>query len=137
LHTRGTQILSRDKNMQMAKLQHKEQEARKPISEMLQQLRVKINGVDNVDTFNHIIKNWMREQKGKKEHKEQKGSLIDDKDGGKKKTYCLYVCAQIYHGDEVRNDAWRLSNTRRCADGTLLSLLAADCGRHVHQRHPV
>jgi hypothetical protein len=97
-------ILSRDKNMQMAKLQHKEQEARKPISEMLQQLRVKINGVDNVDTFNHIIKNWMREQKGKKEHKEQKGSLIDDKDGGKKKTYCLYVCAQIYHGDELIAD---------------------------------
>jgi hypothetical protein len=94
--------LSREKNVQMSKLRYKDQEPRKPISEMVQQLRVKINGVDNVDTFNHIIKSWMREQKGKKEHKEQKGSLIDDKDGGKKKTYCLYVCAQIYHGDEVR-----------------------------------
>lgn len=97
-------ILSREKNVHMSKLRYKDQEPRKPISEMVQQLRVKINGVDNVDTFNHIIKSWMREQKGKKEHKEQKGSLIDDKDGGKKKTYCLYVCAQIYHGDELIAD---------------------------------
>jgi hypothetical protein len=87
--------LSREKDMQMSKERYREQEARKPVSEMVQQLRVKINGVDNVDTF-------IKEQKGKKEHKG--GSGIDtqsDKEGGKKKTYCLYVCSQIYHGDEV------------------------------------
>lgn len=66
---------------------------------MVQQLRVKINGVDNVDTFNNIIKSWMREQKGKKEKGTEEKS--EKETGKKKKTYCLYICAQIYHGDEV------------------------------------
>ncbi len=41
---------------------------------------------------------WLKEQKQGKKEKEDKG---DKPKQQKKKTYCLYVCAQLYHGDEV------------------------------------
>lgn len=97
-------ILSRERNKEMSfsKERFKDIEVRKSISDMMQQLRVKIIGVDNVDTFNHIIKNWMREQRGKKEQKAHDEKA--EKENSKNKTYCLYVCAQVYHGDELIAD---------------------------------
>jgi hypothetical protein len=65
--------------------------------------------VENVDSFNDLYNTWIKEQKQRQKQshgKHKKGDTLKmekgkDKEVDKRKAYCLYVMAQLYHGDEV------------------------------------
>ena len=82
------QIICRDRpNKDETKSKLKEEKVKKTIGDLAQRLRIKITGLENIDTYNNKYNDWVSQQKkGHKKEKEKKGE-VKEKKKGKTKLY--------------------------------------------------
>ena len=79
-------------------------QAKRTIGDLSQQLRIKLTGVENVDTYNNKYNQWVSAQRGRKEadpEQQEKKEKKKEKKKGKSKLYVLFVQCTLTHGDRV------------------------------------